>query len=71
MTNPPRAGLVGGGVIGAGWAARLVLNGYDVAIFDPDPEIGRKRLSGRASGDRPRRPEYRERGAGRRRVAAP
>ena len=42
MTNPPRAGLVGGGVIGAGWAARLVLNGYDVAIFDPDPEIGRK-----------------------------
>jgi carnitine 3-dehydrogenase len=42
MTNPPRAGLVGGGVIGAGWAARLLLNGYDVAIFDPDPEIGRK-----------------------------
>jgi carnitine 3-dehydrogenase len=42
MTNPPRAGLVGGGVIGAGWAARLLLNGYDVSIFDPDPEIGRK-----------------------------
>jgi carnitine 3-dehydrogenase len=37
-----RAGLVGGGVIGAGWAARLLLNGIDVAIYDPDPEIGRK-----------------------------
>lgn len=36
------AGLVGGGVIGAGWAARLLLNGIDVAIYDPDPEIGRK-----------------------------
>jgi carnitine 3-dehydrogenase len=35
-------GLVGGGVIGAGWAARFALAGYDVAIFDPDPEIGRK-----------------------------
>lgn len=37
-----KAGLVGGGVIGAGWAARMLLNGIDVAIFDPDPEIGRK-----------------------------
>ncbi|WP_050805640.1 carnitine 3-dehydrogenase [Novosphingobium nitrogenifigens] len=35
-------GLVGGGVIGAGWAARFALAGYDVKIFDPDPEIGRK-----------------------------
>jgi carnitine 3-dehydrogenase len=35
-------GLVGGGVIGAGWAARCLLDGRDVAIFDPDPEIGRK-----------------------------
>ncbi len=35
-------GLVGGGVIGAGWAARFALAGYDVRIFDPDPEIGRK-----------------------------
>ena len=42
MTNPHRVGLVGGGVIGAGWAARFLLNGHDVAIFDPDPEIGRK-----------------------------
>jgi len=35
-------GLVGGGVIGAGWAARFALAGYDVAIYDPDPAIARK-----------------------------
>ena len=35
-------GLVGGGVIGAGWAARFLLEGHDVAIYDPDPEIARK-----------------------------
>ena len=37
MTKPRRVGLVGGGVIGGGWAARFLLNGHDVAIFDPDP----------------------------------
>jgi carnitine 3-dehydrogenase len=37
-----RIGLVGGGVIGAGWAARFLLEGHDVAVYDPDPEIGRK-----------------------------
>lgn len=42
MADVRTAGLVGGGVIGAGWAARLLLNGIDVAIYDPDPEIGRK-----------------------------
>jgi carnitine 3-dehydrogenase len=42
MNNSSRIGLVGGGVIGAGWAARFLLNGCDVAIFDPDPEIARK-----------------------------
>ena len=42
MTNVRRIGLVGGGVIGAGWAARFLLEGHDVAIFDPDPEIARK-----------------------------
>ena len=42
MKNSSRVGLVGGGVIGAGWAARFLLNGHDVAIFDPDPEIARK-----------------------------
>ncbi len=37
-----RLGLLGGGVIGAGWAARAVLNGIDAVICDPDPEAGRK-----------------------------
>ena len=37
-----KVGLVGGGVIGAGWAARFVTEGHDVAVYDPDPEIGRK-----------------------------
>lgn len=37
-----KAAAIGGGVIGAGWVARLVLNGIDVAVFDPDPEAKRK-----------------------------
>ena len=36
-TLPRRVGLLGGGVIGGGWAARFLLNGVDVQIFDPDP----------------------------------
>ncbi|GHG97367.1 carnitine 3-dehydrogenase [Pseudodonghicola xiamenensis] len=36
------ATIVGGGVIGGGWAARFLLNGWDVRIFDPDPEAERK-----------------------------
>lgn len=35
-------GLLGGGVIGGGWAARFLLNGIDVKLFDPDPEAERK-----------------------------
>lgn len=35
-------GLLGGGVIGGGWAARFLLNGHDVILFDPDPEAPRK-----------------------------
>jgi carnitine 3-dehydrogenase len=42
MTIVKQVGIVGGGVIGSGWAARFLLNGIDVAIFDPDPEAGRK-----------------------------
>ena len=34
---PTRVGLLGGGVIGAGWAARFVLHGVDLALYDPDP----------------------------------
>mgnify|MGYP002622322979 CR=1 FL=1 len=37
-----KAAIIGGGVIGGGWAARFLLSGWDVAIFDPDPEAGRK-----------------------------
>src|ERR1700733_13515212 len=35
---PRRAALLGSGVIGAGWAARLLLSGVDVALYDPAPE---------------------------------
>jgi carnitine 3-dehydrogenase / betainyl-CoA thioesterase len=35
-------GLLGGGVIGGGWAARFVLNGIDVRLYDPDPDAPRK-----------------------------
>jgi carnitine 3-dehydrogenase len=37
-----RVGLLGGGVIGGGWAARFLLNGHDVSLYDPDPEAPRK-----------------------------
>jgi carnitine 3-dehydrogenase len=36
--KPSAVGLLGGGVIGAGWAARFVLNGSDVRLYDPSPE---------------------------------
>ena len=36
------AAMIGGGVIGGGWAARFLLNGWDVRVFDPDPEAERK-----------------------------
>ena len=37
-----KVAIIGGGVIGGGWAARFVLNGHDAAVFDPDPESPRK-----------------------------
>jgi carnitine 3-dehydrogenase len=39
---PARVGLLGGGVIGGGWAARFLINGVDVCLFDPDPAAPRK-----------------------------
>lgn len=36
------AAIVGGGVIGGGWAARFLLMGWEVRVFDPDPEAERK-----------------------------
>lgn len=41
MSNKTAA-IIGGGVIGGGWAARFLMNGWDVRVFDPDPEAGRK-----------------------------
>ncbi|MDX6621808.1 MAG: carnitine 3-dehydrogenase [Gaiellales bacterium] len=40
--RPRTVGLLGGGVIGGGWAARFLLAGCDVRIHDPDPEAERK-----------------------------
>lgn len=37
-----KAAIIGGGVIGGGWAARFLLSGWDVAVYDPDPEVERK-----------------------------
>lgn len=36
------AAIIGGGVIGGGWVARFLLNGWDVRVFDPDPEADAK-----------------------------
>jgi carnitine 3-dehydrogenase len=35
---PGSVGLLGAGVIGGGWAARFVLAGVDVRLFDPSPD---------------------------------
>ena len=37
-----KAAVVGGGVVGGGWAARLLLNGVNVRMFDPDADAERK-----------------------------
>lgn len=37
-----QAAVIGGGVIGGGWAARFLLNGWNVNVFDPDPDVKRK-----------------------------
>ena len=37
----PTAAIVGGGVIGSGWAARFLLNGWDVRFFDPSADAER------------------------------
>ena len=39
MNTIKTVGLLGSGVIGAGWAARCLLNGLDVVLYDPDPEV--------------------------------
>lgn len=37
MEHIRQAACIGGGVIGAGWVARLLYNGIDVVVCDPDP----------------------------------
>lgn len=41
-TQIARVGLVGGGVIGAGWAARLLLNGVNVTLYDPSAQVEKR-----------------------------
>lgn len=41
-SGPENVVVLGGGVIGAGWAARFLLNGSNVTVVDPDPEVERK-----------------------------
>ena len=33
-----QAACIGGGVIGGGWIARFILNGWDVNVFDPQAD---------------------------------
>lgn len=53
MSSIRHCAIIGGGVIGGGWAARYLLNGLDVTVFDPHPEAERRlremvALAGRA-----------------------
>ena len=42
MTDKQRtAAIIGGGVIGSGWATRFLLNGWDVRFFDPSADAER------------------------------
>lgn len=42
MKSVRKAAAIGGGLIGGGWIARLILAGVDVDVVDPDPEAERK-----------------------------
>jgi len=42
MSQVKTAAIIGGGVIGGGWAARLLENGIDVAVFDPASDAKNK-----------------------------
>lgn len=37
-----KAAVIGSGVIGAGWACRFLLAGWDVAVYDPAPAAGER-----------------------------
>lgn len=42
VTGARTAAIIGGGVIGGGWAARFALMGWNVRIHDTDPDAARK-----------------------------
>jgi len=42
MTEAGTVAIIGGGVIGAGWAARFLRNGFVVLVHDPAPDAERK-----------------------------
>ncbi len=42
MSDIKLAAIVGGGVIGAGWIARLIENGIDTRVYDPAPDAAIK-----------------------------
>lgn len=42
MESIQQVAVIGGGVIGAGWVARLIENGMEVRIYDPDPTAPQK-----------------------------
>lgn len=42
MSLPEKVAVIGGGVIGGGWIARLLENGVDVAVYDPAPDARQK-----------------------------
>ena len=39
---PSRTAIIGGGLIGSGWAARILMHGGNASIFDPGPEAPRR-----------------------------
>ena len=45
MTTIKHAAILGGGVIGGGWLARLIENGVEARVYDPDPEAERKLIA--------------------------
>ena len=42
IINELRVAVIGGGVIGAGWAARFSENGFDVSVYDPASDAQQK-----------------------------
>ncbi len=37
-----QAAIIGGGIVGGGWAARFLLMGWDVRLYDPNPDCRTK-----------------------------